>query len=700
MKQKVFIFAALPYANGPLHLGHIAGAYLPYDAFRRFMKLRGFDVVTSSGSDEHGTPITIKSIRENIQPGEIARRFHEVNVGIFKKMGIEFDSYIETSEALHKEVVTNFLRELMEKGYIYEDTMTQPFCAKEGIFLADRYVRGKCPVCGYELATGDQCENCGTTLEPIDLINPVCIFDQSSPEFRDTKHLFFRLSKLQPELLDYLKTKEYWRPNVLQYTRNFIKGGLKDRPITRDLNWGVRVPFEGYDEKRVYVWFEALLGYLTGIAKLEGGYERATQIWGDLKIRHYYFMGKDNIAFHSIIWPAMLLAYGNLALPYFVAANEYLNFKGEKFSKSRGTDITMPAVLDKYNVDFVRFGLFYNLPEEHDSDFTIEEFQSRVNSELIDKFGNFVNRALVLSFKRGAVTADQIAQNELDVEAERKMRDAVSSIITDMERVSIRNAFKTWLELAHYGNSYITQRKPWEQCKRDDANCNAAIYTGVKLVFILALAAQIFLPETSKKILNWLGYDQPVAITEDVIFPVAKVATIPDKLYEKLTEVEIPLSLKVARITDVRDHANAEKLYILDLDVGTENRRIVSGIRDDYTKDSLVGKKIVILCNLKPATIRGEQSNGMLLAAEDEAGVHLVLAPAVSQEGDEVRIGNVQTNPREITIEEFRKINLRTAKYGGDLVPALIFESRTYPLEVKGGFLKIDGEVKEGIKVK
>jgi methionyl-tRNA synthetase len=700
MKDKVFVFVALPYANGALHLGQLAGAYLPYDTFRRFAKLRGYDVISSSGSDEHGTPITIKSIREGIPPQDIASKFHEINTGIFRKMDIEFDAYIETSSNLHKEIVTNFLKELMGKGFIYESEMTQPFCVKENIFLADRYIKGKCPHCGYESATGDQCENCGSTLEPTELIDPVCIFDLTTPEFRKTKHLFFRLSRLQNDLLEYIQSKEYWRQNVLRYSMNFIKEGLKDRPITRDLGWGVDVPFKGYEDKKVYVWFEALIGYLTGVATVVGSVEKAMNLWEDEEIRHYYFMGKDNIAFHSIIWPGMLLSHGKMELPYFVAANEYLNFRGEKFSKSRGTGVSMLQMLEKYDPEFIRFGVLYNLPEEHDSDFSIEEFESKVNTELIDKFGNFVNRALILAFKHGEVSMDQIAQNELDIEAERMIRDSVSKIIKDMGNVNIRSAFRTWLELVYFGNSYITNRKPWELCKSENANCNAAIYTGTKLVFALAVIGQIFLPQTSKKILSWLGYLDPIQISEQLNFPIAKLVTKPERLFEKITVKELNLKLLVAKVEEVNDHPNAEKLYLLDLDIGGSRRRIVSGIKDSYTKDVLKGKKIVIVSNLKPASIRGEVSNGMLLAAEDERGVHLVLAPESSEAGEEVKIGNIETNASEITIEEFRKLNIRTIKRDGSTVPAIFLDNKPVYLETKEGTLVLDGSPAEGLKVK
>ena len=296
MKERVFVFAALPYVNSSLHLGHIAGAYLPYDVFRRFLKLRGYDVISSSGSDEHGTPVTVRAIREGIPPQDIVEKFHKINLEIFKKMNIEFDAYIETSSKLHKEITSKFLKTLNGNGYIYEAEMIQPFCVHENIFLADRYVKGKCPHCGYESATGDQCENCGRTMEPGELIDPVCIFDQSTPEFRKTKHLFFKLTSFQGQLLKYIESKESWRQNVLSFSKNFISNGLKDRPITRDLNWGVEAPFEGYENKRIYVWIEALIGYVTGVASVLGSPEDAYTLWNNPDLKYYHFVGRTTLS--------------------------------------------------------------------------------------------------------------------------------------------------------------------------------------------------------------------------------------------------------------------------------------------------------------------------------------------------------------------------------------------------------------------
>lgn len=700
MKEKVFIFVALPYANGVLHLGHIAGAYLPYDAFRRFMILRDFEVISTSGSDEHGTPITIRAMQEGLEPEKVASKFHKINREVFEKMNIEFSSYIETSSEIHKQVVKDFILRLIEKGYVYEGTMVQPFCPHDNMFLPDRYVTGKCPKCGYENARGDQCEHCGSTLEPSELISPVCVIDGFTPEFRETKHLFFRLSEFQDRLKKYIEERVYWKDNVLKYSRNFISQGLKDRPITRDLSWGVDVPFEGYENKKIYVWFEALIGYLTGVIVATGDIETAKRLWKDPELKHYYFMGKDNIPFHSIIWPSMLLAHGEYTLPYFVAANEYLNFQGKKFSKSGGIGASMEEILATYDPEYVRFGLFYNLPEGHDADFSIEEFQNKINNELIDKFGNFINRALILSFKKGPISLDQVAQNNLDQEAEKRINSALVSFINNMNRVSIKEAFKDWLELARYSNIFITERKPWEACKRDDGNCRASIYTSMKIAFSLAVMGQVFLPVTSRKVLKWLGYDAPVPITENLLFPVAQVNGKPEKLFEKIVNKGINLKLSVAKIVNVEDHPNAEKLYLLDLEIGEEKRRIISGIKDSYTKEDLLGKKIIVVMNLKPAVIRGEKSNGMLLAAEDDAGVHLVLAPDDVDPGSQVNIGNLSIEDGELSIEAFRKMEIKTWNDGNSIIPVLNYEGDNIPLQAGGKSLRIDGEVKEGIRVK
>jgi len=701
MKERRLIFSALPYANGPLHLGHMAGAYVPYDAFRRFNILMDREVISVSGSDEHGTPITVRAMKENKTPEEIAKYYHKINKEIFEKMYIEFSTYIETSWEIHKETVFNFIKRLMENGYIYKGKMVQPYCEHDKMFLPDRYITGKCPRCGYEKARGDQCENCGATLEPSELIDPVCIICKNPPVFKETDHLFFKLSALQKEMESYINSNEHWRENVIFFSKNFISSGLKDRPITRDLEWGVDAPFTEMKGKKIYVWFEALIGYLTGTRVTLNSFKDAENWWSDPEVKQYYFMGKDNIPFHSIIWPAMLIAHGNYQLPYFIAANEYLNFQGSKFSKSANVGFFMPELLDKYDPEYLRFGIYYNLPEGHDSDFSIEEFENKVNTELIDKYGNFINRALILLFKNGPVSFDESLFNEIDIEAMKIARQKHNSFIENMEKVRIRDAFREWMELARYANVYITNRKPWDACKTRGPNCSASLYTLGFLSYILAMDAQVFLPKSSEKVLNWMGFTTPLRINTDPQIPVFKVVTKPEKLYEKIQSKEaIPLDLVVAEIINAKPHPNADKLYVLDLNIGNENRTIVSGIRDSYTETELVGRKIVIIRNLKPANIRSITSNGMLLATEYEGKTYLLTPPEKSKSGDKVTLDDLEIINQEISIEEFKKYSLQTQREGNQTIAVLYHKGRKIPLKVNDENIVVDDKVPEGLKIK
>ncbi len=701
MKERVLIFSALPYANGPLHLGHMAGAYVPYDAFRRFNILMGKEVISVSGSDEHGTPITVRAMKENKTPQEIAKQYHEINKEIFRRMYIEFSTYIETSSNIHKDTVEKFLRKLMDNGYIYEGQMVQPFCEHDNMFLPDRYVVGKCPHCGYEKARGDQCENCGSTLEPSELINPLCVLCGNPPVFKETKHLFFKLSALQEKMEAYINGNIHWRENVLYFSRNFIESGLKDRPITRDLDWGVEVPFPEYNNKKVYVWFEALIGYLTGTRETLNSLEEAKKWWSDPQIKQYYFMGKDNIPFHSIIWPAMLLAHGEYQLPYFIAANEYLNLQGSKFSKSSNVGFFMPELLDRYDPEYIRFGIYYNLPEGHDSDFSLEEFENKVNTELIDKYGNFINRALIMLFKNGPVSFDECSFNDLDLEAIKFARSKNLAIIENMEKVRIRDAFREWMELARYANVYITNRKPWEPCKSKNADCNGALYTLGFISYILASNGQIFLPKSSEKVLQWMGFNSPVYLNKDPQLPVMKVIIKPEKLFEKISSKEkLPLNFVVAKVKEVMPHPDADKLYILKLQIGGEERTIVSGIRDSYREDELIGRKIIIIRNLKPAKIRGVVSNGMLLATEYNNRTYLLKPPDDAVDGDKVDIPDFEITDEQISIEDFRKYTLETKKQGEEIIATLNIKNKNLPFTVKGKVVTVDGDVPEGLKIK
>ncbi|MCD6461649.1 MAG: methionine--tRNA ligase, partial [Thermoplasmata archaeon] len=453
--EKVFIGVAWPYANGPIHMGHVAGCYLPPDIFARYNRMRGRRVLMVSGSDEHGTPITVTAEKEGVSPGEVASRYHRINSQALRDLGVSFDLFTETSTENHRRVVHDLFLRLLDKGHIYRDTMVSPFCPKCLRFLPDRYVEGICPHCGSEGARGDQCDVCGKTLDPEELVEPRCKICGSTPEMRETEHFFLRLSAFEKDLLKYLEDKNYWKANTLRFTRNWLRSGLKDRAITRDITWGVDVPVEGFEDKRIYVWFEAVIGYLSaskewaqGRGEKGGNPEEWRDFWEDPGCRHYYFLGKDNIPFHTIIWPAMLMGYGGLNLPYNVVANEYLHFRGEKFSKSRGNIVSLPDYLAYLPPDVMRYYLTANMPENRDADFTWEDFIRRVNEELVSTLGNFVHRVLTFTHKHfGAVPPEGTLLDE-DREYIDIIEKRVGEVAGALENCEFKKALSSFMEIA------------------------------------------------------------------------------------------------------------------------------------------------------------------------------------------------------------------------------------------------------------
>ncbi|MEM0157546.1 MAG: methionine--tRNA ligase, partial [Thermoplasmataceae archaeon] len=507
--MKILVNCALPYANGPLHPGHIAGAYLNADIFVRYQRMRGNNVLFVSGSDEHGTPITITAEKEKVDPYVISSRFHEEHLETFRNLDIIFDIFSRTTYPEHSETVKEFFMHFYDRGLLKERIMVSPFCLTDNRFMPDRYIEGTCPYCGYTQARGDQCDHCGRTLDPQELIDPRCILHGTAPEFRETKHLFFQLEEFQDQLLEWLGTKTFWKQNVMAFTRNFIKSGLKERPITRDIGWGVRVPIEGYEDKRIYVWFEALIGYVSG-ARIYSKEKHQDDYWKDFylnpEVKNYYFMGKDNIPFHTIIWPAMLMAMGNYNLPYLVTANEYMNFKGLKFSKSRGIGYTVNEILKLVNRDYLRFYIAFNLPEGGDSDFSLEDLQNRVNTELIDKFGNLVHR--ITSF----VVNSQIApgfNSDLMDEADRNIvslaEEAVRNYSQHVEAVEIKKALSSWLELVRQSNSYFNDSAPWALRKTNPEKCAHKLHVSLYLIQALSVMAYPFIPSSSTAMLLAMG---------------------------------------------------------------------------------------------------------------------------------------------------------------------------------------------------
>jgi len=510
MSERILIGVGWPYANGMLHVGHLAGANLPADIFARYNRLKGNEVLMVSGSDQHGTPITIKAEQEGKTPAEIADRYHRSFIEVWKKLGISWDLYTSTTTPNHAAVTHDIFKTLLEKNYIYKASMSQPYCPKCQRFLPDRYIEGTCPHCGDTNARGDQCDTCGKPLNAAELKDPRCRHCGTAPEFRETEHLFFKLSAFQDKLLDWVQKKTYWRPNVQNFTLGFLKEGLNDRAITRDIDWGITVPLPGFENKRFYVWFENIIGYLSASkewAQKQGDPEKWRRFWeGDAK--GYYFIGKDNIVFHTMNWPAMLMGYGGLNLPYDVPANEFMTIESKKGSKSRNWAIWVPDYLERYDPDPLRYILSINMPESSDADFSWREFVRRNNDELVATYGNLVNRVLTFTYRNfnGQVPEPgelDDADKELIASADACLEKAGESI----SRCSFKQAITIAMSLAQQANRYLDDKAPWKKIKEDKAAAATSLYVAINTISRLKTMLSPFLPFSSQKVHEYLGFD-------------------------------------------------------------------------------------------------------------------------------------------------------------------------------------------------
>lgn len=673
---KIFIGVAWPYANGKIHFGHIAGSNLAPDIFARFHRACGNEVLMVSGSDMHGTPTTVTAEKEGIPPDEVARRYHEINSKALKMFGISHDLYTHTATEHHASVVHEMFKRFMEEGYLYEAETVQAYCPRCMRFLPDRYIEGICPYCNADGARGDQCtDSCGRTLDPSELRSPRCKICSTPPEFRPTKHLFFRLSAFQPRLSEWSQGKTHWRTHVRAFTEKWLTDGLKDRAVTRDIDYGITVPVPGYESKRIYVWFEAVIGYLSASklwAEVTGNPEKWKEFWYDPEVRHYYFLGKDNIPFHTIIWPAMLMAYDSrLNLPYDVPANEFLQVKGEKISKSRATSDMLWAVsdyLEMYPPDPMRYYLTIHMPENHDTEFLWEEFIERNNSDLCDTLGNLIHRVAKFSYEKFRCIPDHSGVfTREDHDLIDRIRKTHAEVTSDLEACRFKGAIEKVMALAHEGNRYFFQMQPWKLYTEDQRRCKDVLHLCFRLVKSLGVMLWPFIPFTAEKILEMVHEPLPVrwgAAVEDVPPVELKHEPLPlFKKIEKTRKVRLP-DLRIARITKVELHPSAERLYILTVSLGQGSRRIVSGIREWYTPEDLLNRNIVLVTNLKPATIRGVESNGMLLAAEgSKHPCSLIVPGSEAKEGDHVSGYECE---EQIDIKEFRQFDLRIGVSSGD----------------------------------
>jgi len=524
MGEKILVCVAWPYANGDLHVGHLAGAYLPADIFARYHRLAGNDVLMVSGSDSHGTPITIRADREGVSPREIFERYHARFLETQQRIGISYDLFTHTDTENHHRVAQDIFLRLLERGYLYRQAQRQLYSETEGRFLPDRYVEGTCPHCGYEEARGDQCDNCGALLDALELINPRSKTDGSTPVVRETEHFFLDLPALQERIAAYLdEDKEHWRPNVLNFSRNYVAAGLQGRPITRDIEWGIPVPLEGYEGKRLYVWFEAVIGYLSASiewARNVGRPEAWKEWWYDPAAKTYYFIGKDNIPFHTVIWPAELMGVERLYeedpnkrlnLPYDVPANEFMNIEGQQFSKSRGLAIWLPDYLDRFDPDPLRYYVTAVMPETRDTDFSWEDFIRRNNDELVATWGNLCHRVLTFAYKHfdGQVPVPGL-MDRADVGLLARIDVAFGPVGRLLGSCKFRAALGEVMNLAREVNKYLEEKGPWFQIKEDRQAAATTVYVALRAIDSLKVLFAPFLPFSSESLHRYLGYEPPL----------------------------------------------------------------------------------------------------------------------------------------------------------------------------------------------
>jgi methionyl-tRNA synthetase len=710
--EKILVAVAWPYASGPRHLGHACSTFIPADVFARYHRMKGDDVLMVGGSDMHGTPTMVRADEEGVPVREIAERYHALHTKNIEQLGVKYDLYWNTAAEDHKTWVREIFLALRTKGHVYEATMTSPFCAAGNHFLPDRYVEGTCPNCGFERARGDQCDNCGHLWDPFDLIDPRCRIHGTRPVPRETRHFFFRFSAFEKPLKDWFAVdKEHWRTPVLSFSRSWLEEGLKDRAITRDLDWGIEVPVPGYESKRIYVWFEAVIGYLTASkewAKLRGTPDAWKAFWYEPKAKHYYFVGKDNIVFHTLFWPAILMGYDDrLSLPFDVPATQFMNISGEKMSAGRGKGVWLSDLLGRFDPDQLRYYAIATMPETKDSNFEWEDLAQRNNRELLAVYGNFAHRALTFADKNfGREVPAAGFLDAADKAMVRSIEDQWKKVGHNLEFCHFKDAIREAIQLARLGNQYFDQKAPWDLIRSDRTACGTAIHVSLRVSRALALIMAPFLPFSSGRLWHSLGYDSDVhaqtwsAALEDA--PSGQTIRVGKPLFTKIEldaegegSPDSRFDVRVAEVVDVRPHPNADKLYILTVDYGEGKRQIVAGIKEHYSPDELRGRKIAFLLNLQPAKLRGVESQGMLLAGEDEKTVGILLVPGGSEKGAQVL--GLRGAP-ELPFAEFQKYQLRVGEAGRVYFMGKDGTVRI-PLKAGDAYLTVDKGLKEGTVV-
>lgn len=670
------ITAALPYTNGPIHIGHLAGVYVPADIYARFLRLKGKDVAFVCGSDEHGVAISMKAKKEGVSPQDVIDKYHGIIKESFKEFGITFNNYSRTSAEIHHKTASDFFVNLYEKGDFIEETTAQLYDEEAQQFLADRFVIGTCPKCGNEEAYGDQCENCGSSLNATDLINPKSTISGAVPSLKKTKHWFLPLDRYEDFLKEWILEghKNDWKPNVYGQCKSWIDDGLKPRAVTRDLDWGIPVPVEGGKGKVLYVWFDAPIGYISSTkewAAREG--KDWEPYWKSKDTKMVHFIGKDNIVFHCIIFPSMLKAHGEFILPENVPANEFLNLEGNKLSTSKNWAVWLHEYLEDFPgmQDVLRYTLTANAPETKDNDFTWKDFQARNNNELVAIYGNFINRVVVLTNKYYKGVVPQPGQySEVDVETLAELKKYPEIIGSSIERYRFREAGQEVMNLARLGNKYLADEEPWKVIKQDEERVKTIMFVALQIASALAVLSEPFLPFTSNKLKQILdispsGTAGSLAWNDiadkEILLPVEHQINAAELLFSKIEDETIQaqldklqatkktnesmnkavspqkdiisfddfskLDMRVGTIMEAEKMPKAKKLLVLKVDTGLDVRTIVSGIAEHFAPEDIVGKKVTVLVNLAPRALRGVESEGMILMTENAEGKLVFVNP-------------------------------------------------------------------------
>jgi len=679
--ERYTITAALPYTNGPVHIGHLAGVYVPADIYARYLRLRNRDVLFVCGSDEHGVPITIKAKKEGITPQQVVDKYHGIIKKSFEDFGISFDNYSRTSAAIHHQTASDFFLKLYNDGEFIEEVTEQLYDAEANQYLADRFVVGTCPKCGYEESYGDQCEKCGTSHNATDLINPKSAITGNIPTLKETKHWFLPLDKHEDFLRKWILEghKNDWKPNVLGQVKSWIDDGLRPRAVTRDLDWGIPVPIKGAEGKVLYVWFDAPIGYISASKEWAAQNKKDWKpYWKDKNTKLVHFIGKDNIVFHCIIFPAMLKAEGSYILPENVPANEFLNLEGNKLSTSKNWAVWLHEYLEDFpnQQDVLRYTLTANAPETKDNDFTWKDFQAKNNNELVAIFGNFINRVVVLTNKYyNGIVPEPADFTEIDEETLEKLREFPNIIAKSIERYRFREASQELINLARLGNKYLADEEPWKKVKVDETRTKTIMYVALQIAAALATLSEPFLPFTSKKLKDILNInsgnttvDNQIENTwndiaeKEVLLPanhqINKATLLFSKIEDTAIEAQIEkllatkkaneqekktvepqkdtinfddftkLDMRVGTIIEAEKMPKTKKLLVLKVDVGIDVRTIVSGIAESFNPEDIIGQQVTVLCNLAPRKLRGVESQGMILMTDTPDGKLAFIEPA------------------------------------------------------------------------